>query len=75
MTKNPYWLYLEALRRSGETNMYGADPYLIKRFDLDKKEAIQALINWMQNYNPEDYEVDGERISDEELRKLVKWEQ
>lgn len=55
MTKNPYWLYLERLRRSGETNMYGAAPYLQAAFGLSQKEAIKILADWMRNYNPEDY--------------------
>ena len=56
MTDNKYWIYLEKLRRSGETNMYGAVPYLQNEFDLDKREAKDILIDWMQNYNSADYE-------------------
>ena len=32
--------YLEELRRSGDTNMLGASPYLQRAFVLSKKEAI-----------------------------------
>ena len=56
MTDNKYWIYLEKLRRSGETNMYGAVPYLMNEFDLDKHEAKDILIDWMQNYDQADYE-------------------
>ena len=49
------WLYLEWLRRSGQTNMYGAVPYLMEEFWFDEKEAKKVLIEWMQNYNSEDY--------------------
>lgn len=57
MTDNPYWLYLEDLRRSGVTNMYGAVPYLMDAFpELSKGEAVVILSDWMKNYNRDDYE-------------------
>ena len=37
MTTKKTWLYLEWLRRSGQTNMYGAVPYLMEEFWLDEK--------------------------------------
>lgn len=55
MTNNKYWLYLEALRKSGETNMFGAAPYLEIAFGLKKNEARKILAEWMKNYNPDDY--------------------
>ena len=55
MTTNKYWLYLEDLRKSGITNMYGAAPYLADAFSLDIKEAREILSDWMTNYNPDDY--------------------
>lgn len=51
-----YWNYLEKLRRSGITNMYGAAPYLAEEFSLNLNEAKNILIDWMKNYNPDDYE-------------------
>ncbi len=57
-TNNKYWIYLEWLRRTGITNMYGASPYLQNEFNLDAKEAKQILVSWMQNYNPNDYGKD-----------------
>lgn len=51
-----YWNYLEKLRRSGITNMYGAAPYLAEEFGLDLNQAKNILLDWMKNYNPEDYE-------------------
>ncbi len=56
MTKNPYWLFLEELRKSGVTNMYGAAPYLMEAFDISKNEAIKILADWMRNYDRKDYE-------------------
>lgn len=55
-TTNEYWIYLENLRRSGVTNMFGAAPYLQEAFGLDYKEAKDILCDWMKNYNREDYD-------------------
>lgn len=46
-----YYLYLEELRDSGVTNMFGAGPYLAEAFDLDLDFAHKVLANWMQNYS------------------------
>ena len=42
--------YLNALRESGITNMFGARPYLQDTFDLSKAEAGKILANWMNNF-------------------------
>ena len=54
-TTNEYWIYLEQLRRSGVTNMYGASPYLAEAFGLSRNEARDILADWMKNYDREDY--------------------
>jgi len=46
-----YYLYLEDLRQSGVTNMFGAAPFLAVEFDLDRKTAREILTNWMNNYS------------------------
>ena len=56
MTKNVYWIYLENLRKSGQTNMYGAAPWVQAAFGVSYKEAIKIVADWMRNYNPADYE-------------------
>ncbi len=43
--------YLDELRASGETNMYGARPYLIGEFGLDKKDAAVILTYWIQSFS------------------------
>lgn len=43
--------FLDELRESGETNMYGARPYLMEEFDLDKEEAGKILHEWMDSFN------------------------
>lgn len=51
-----YFIYLEKLRRSGITNMYGAVPYLMEAFPyLTKNKAANILKLWMETYNKEDY--------------------
>lgn len=47
-----YYNVLEAIRKSGITNMFGAAPYL-KEFcpELSRAEANEILCNWMSNYN------------------------
>lgn len=42
------FLFLNRLRESGATNMFGASPYLAKAFHLDKREASTLLMEWMQ---------------------------
>jgi hypothetical protein len=43
-----YFDYLDDLRRSGRTNMFGAVPYLQKRFFLTSEEARDILKAWME---------------------------
>ena len=59
-TTNKHYIYLEYLRRSGATNMFGAVPYLRSEFNLTHFQAKTILIDWMQNYNPDDYEEEIE---------------
>ena len=49
-----YLLFLDELRESGDTNMYGATPYLQERFGLDKAEARQVLGYWMKTFGQEE---------------------
>ena len=48
--KNEYFEYLNNLRESGVTNMYGAGPYLQQAFGLTKYEARDILIQWMESF-------------------------
>lgn len=42
--------YLDNLRESGETNMYGTRPYVAGAFGLDEKVAGKVLSKWMQTF-------------------------
>ena len=46
-----YYIYLEDLRRSGVTNMFGASPYLANEFNISERDARKVLADWMKNYN------------------------
>ena len=50
--------FLNDLRDSGVTNMFGAAPYLQNEFGLDKREARQVLANWMQSFSENLDEMD-----------------
>jgi hypothetical protein len=45
--------YLNALRMSGATNMFGAAPYIQEEFGLNRMEAKNLLLLWMKNFNEE----------------------
>ena len=42
--------YLDGLRESGITNMFGAAPYIQDEFEVSKKEAKEFLSTWMKNF-------------------------
>ena len=46
-----YFDYLVELRNSGETNMFGAAPYLEREFDVTYKEAKEILLAWIESFN------------------------
>lgn len=47
-TKKDYFTYLDVLRETGITNMYGAPPYLANAFKLGKEEAREIVREWME---------------------------
>ena len=42
--------YLDNLRDSGITNMFGAGPYLVKVFGVDRKTSHEILGYWMATF-------------------------
>jgi len=45
-------IFLDELRESGVTNMYGSAPYLRDEFpDLSKKESYEIVAYWMQTFS------------------------
>ena len=46
-----YFLFLDELRESGATNMFGGAPYLQAVFpELDQKAAKKILVKWMETF-------------------------
>jgi len=44
--------YLDQLRESGVTNMFGAAPFVLLQFpDLSEQQAKQVLIYWMRTFS------------------------
>ena len=46
-----YFQFLDTLRESGVTNMFGAAPYLQQQFGLDRGEARKVLLEWMESFS------------------------
>lgn len=46
-----YFGFLDDLRDSGVTNMFGASPYLEREFGLDRHEARDILLQWMRSFD------------------------
>ena len=42
--------FLDELRESGVTNMFGAAAYLVAEFGVSREEAKALLLNWMQTF-------------------------
>jgi len=53
-----YFTFLDNLRDSGETNMYGCGPYLDREFGLGEAVCRKVQIAWMETF-------DGERPAEE----------
>lgn len=46
-----YFEYLDELRESGVTNMFGAAPYIMRKFHVSKGEARTILLKWMSSFD------------------------
>ena len=46
-----YYDYLDNLRESGITNMWGAPEYLVDSFGVDKKLAKKIVSDWMDTFD------------------------
>lgn len=50
---NRFHTFLKRLRAGGRSNMYGAIPYLMHAFELDRETAFRVVCEW----------VDAEEVS------------
>ena len=46
-----HFLFLDNLRESGITNMFGATPYLQEIFGLKRGDATRVLSAWMRSFS------------------------
>lgn len=49
--KEQYFEFLDDLRESGVTNMFGAGPYLQDAFGLSRLDARSIVIEWMETFS------------------------
>ncbi len=57
--------YLDELRDSGKTNMFGARPYVMNEFGFDKKKSNDLVSKWMTSF-------DSELSVQERIKKIKK---
>lgn len=48
--KQEIFEYLDDLRESGDTNMFGAGPYVVAEFGLGRNEAREVVIEWANTF-------------------------
>jgi len=48
--ENTIFDFLDELRESGKTNMFGAVPFIVERFNITKYDAQRHLIKWMETF-------------------------
>ena len=58
-SEQKYYDFLERLRQSGDTNMFGAPPYLQAAFGLGRAESIQIVSAWMNGHNNPELILEG----------------
>ncbi len=46
-----HFAYLDTLRESGATNMFGAGSWLRDAFEMDRREASAVLKAWMETFD------------------------
>ena len=51
MDKETVFEFLDTLRQSGAINMFGAGPYVQDAFGLDRREARDLVLEWMETFS------------------------
>jgi hypothetical protein len=51
VVEDKHLCFLDALRESGVTNMFGASPYLQEAFDLSRADSTAILSYWMKTFS------------------------
>lgn len=54
VVKDEHLEYLDSLRESGVTNMFGAPEYIHNAFDVTRNQAREIVQYWMETFGQED---------------------
>jgi hypothetical protein len=49
--------FLNILRESGESNMFGAGPYIQENFKITRYDANRFLVKWMETFKERHIDV------------------
>jgi hypothetical protein len=63
-SKQQFFRFLRRLKADGRTNMYGAVPYLMNTFSLDRDTAFRIVCEWL------DQQDNLEPVTSSRRRKL-----
>lgn len=69
-SKDEMFKFLDELRNSGATNMFGAAPHLAEAFGLDKGESRKILKEWMETFS-ERHKPEPEEEEDEPVKPKI----
>lgn len=50
---NRFHAFLKRLHAGGRSNMYGAIPYLMQAFELDRESAFRVVCEWVDRHQGE----------------------
>jgi len=50
MQERVVFRYLDNLRESGKTNMFGASPWIQEAFEMNRYDANRFLVKWMETF-------------------------
>ena len=69
---NRYFAFLFQLQTSGSCNMFGAVPFLMRKFpELDRANAEDTLLYWMDNYDRIEKKIKTNKKNPLEHRVLI----
>jgi len=51
IVKDKYLVYLDDLRKSGETNIFALGGYLQKKFGVKVSDALEILLYWKETFD------------------------
>ena len=51
IVRDSHLIFLDNLQESGQTNMFGAGPYVQETFGVNRDQAKTILVYWMESFN------------------------